>query len=194
MMSIAGDLFETIARVAAAFDEIGAPWAIGGSFSSSLYGEPRSTNDIDFVAVLRTEQAREFVSALGPTFYGDSEVALDAIRRSTSFNVIDNETIVKVDVFVPAPGPMGRGQLDRRQRVTLTPELDVWVLGPEDTILQKLRWYEIGGSISERQWRDICEVLRVQADRLDIHYLQVTATAAGLESLLVRAIADVRGG
>jgi hypothetical protein len=65
------------------------------------------------------------------------------------------------------------------------------VLGPEDTILQKLRWYEVGGSISQRQWRDICQVLRVQADRLDMQYLQVTAAAAGLESLLARAIADV---
>jgi hypothetical protein len=193
MTSIAQDVLGTIARVAAVFDQLRTPWAIGGSLSSSVHGEPRSTNDIDFIAVLRPEQAREFVSALGPSFYADADVAADAIRRRASFNVIDNETVVKVDVFVPAPGPMGGGQLDRRQRITLAPDLDVWVLGPEDTILQKLRWYEIGGSISQRQWRDIGEVLRVQADRLDMQYLQLTAAAAGLESLLARAIADVHG-
>ena len=135
--------------------------------------------------------ARDFVAALGDQFYAVEDAVVDAIRRHGSFNVIDDETVVKVDVFVPPPGLLGTGQLDRRHRVELTSGLAVWILGPEDTVLQKLRWFEMGGSVSERQWRDICEVLRVQNERLDLAYLRSVAKTSGLETILERALAEV---
>lgn len=193
MTSIAHEVLRTIGRVAAVLEQLGVPWAIGGSLSSSLHGEPRSTNDIDFVAVLRIEHARAFVTALGDQFYADADVVIDAIRRRASFNVIDDETVVKIDVFVPPPGPIGTGQLDRRRRIALAPDLDVWVLGPEDIVLQKLRWYELGGSTSDRQWRDVIEVLRVQGEGLDLEYLSGVAAGAGLDVLLARATAAAQG-
>jgi hypothetical protein len=130
---------------------------------------------------------------LGATFYADEQMIADAIRRRSSFNVIDDDTVVKVDIFVPPPGAMGAGQLDRRRRVEIAAGFAVWVLGPEDTVLQKLRWYRLGGSISDRQWRDICDVLRVQAAVLDFEYLESTAGAAGFRDDLDRAVADSRG-
>jgi hypothetical protein len=191
MSSIADDVLRTIERLASVLDSLGVRWAIGGSLSSSLHGEPRSTNDIDIIAELQLAHAHGFVTALGEQFYAVEEAVADAIRRHGSFNVIDDETVVKVDVFVPSAGPMGTGQLDRRQRIELTAELAVWILGPEDTVLQKLRWYEMGGSMSERQWRDICEVLRVQAAGIDLAYLRGVAKTRGLDSELERALAEV---
>jgi hypothetical protein len=32
---------------------------------------------------------------------------------------------------------------------------------PEDTILRELRWYCAGGQVTDRQWRDVVEVIRV---------------------------------
>lgn len=67
---------------------------------------------------------------------------------------------------------------------------DLPVLGPEDTILQKLRWYQTGGEVSDRQWRDIISVLRASGEELDDAYLDATAEGAGLMSLLTRARAE----
>jgi hypothetical protein len=36
-------------KVAHAFTSVGAEYFLGGSLASSLQGEPRATNDIDFV-------------------------------------------------------------------------------------------------------------------------------------------------
>jgi hypothetical protein len=117
---------------------------VGGSFASAVYGEPRATNDVDVIVRLRLGEVRRFVAALGRDVYVDEDVIREAIVDQRSFNVIDEVTYVKIDVFVPPPGPLGEGQLVRRRRLSVTDDLQTWVLGPEDIILQKLRWYRLG--------------------------------------------------
>ena len=61
---------------------------------------------------------------------------------------------------------------------------------PEDILLQKLRWYRRGGEISDRQWRDIAAIVRVQGDRLDRGYLRANAGVIDVADLLERALVD----
>jgi hypothetical protein len=168
-------------------------WAVGGSIASAAHGEPRATNDVDIIAVLSEAEARAFVGRLGKDYYADEEVAADAARRRSSFNVIDQRSFVKVDVFVPARGPMGTGQLDRSIALDVFPNARALpILGPEDTILQKLRWFRVGGEVSDRQWRDIVSVLRISGARLDDTYLDDVAATDDLTDLLRRAREDSR--
>jgi hypothetical protein len=46
--------------VANLLNGLGVPYVIGGSFASSVHGEPRSTNDVDMVADLRLDGADAF--------------------------------------------------------------------------------------------------------------------------------------
>jgi hypothetical protein len=46
------DALDVALLVAAAIDRVGGEYFVGGSVASSLQGEPRATNDIDFVVVL----------------------------------------------------------------------------------------------------------------------------------------------
>lgn len=109
----------TIARIDRACEAVAVPWAVGGSFASGLYGEPRATNDVDVIACLRLGHVKAFVTALGTDVYVDADVIREAIAGCRSFNVLDEQTFVKIDVFVPPPGPLGEGQLQRRRRVDL---------------------------------------------------------------------------
>jgi hypothetical protein len=34
--------------------------------------------------------------------------------------------------------------------------------------LQRLRWYRLGGEVSDRQWRDVAAIVGVQGSRLDL--------------------------
>jgi hypothetical protein len=63
---------------------------------------------------------------------------------------------------------------------------------PEDTILRKLLWYEGGGAVSDRQWRDVLGVLRVSGAMLDDRYLDDWAARLGVDALLGRARAEAR--
>lgn len=186
---------DEVARAVAALgdvlDGLAVTWAVGGSIASAVYGEPRSTNDVDIVATLSEAQVRELVAKLGDDYYADLDAAVDAARRHGSFNVIDKRGFIKIDIFVPARGPLGAGQLDRRCELPVFPQArPISVLGPEDTVLQKLRWYRMGGEVSDRQWRDIVAVLRNRKGRLDEKYLDESAAGGDLTDLLSRARRD----
>lgn len=189
-MTSLDELAATLEALRAALEAVDAEWAVGGSLASAAYGEPRATNDIDVIAALDERAAASLGAHLGADFYFSEEAALDAVRRRDSFNVIDQRSFLKVDLFVPPPGPLGVGQLARRQQLSLVGGVTVPVLGPEDVVLQKLRWYSIGGCVSDRQWRDLVAVLRARA--LDDAYLDEVAEATGLSELLRRARRDAR--
>lgn len=124
------------------------------------------------------------------------EAVRRAVRERTSFNLIHEDTLVKADIFVPPDDPTHLGQLTRSRPVALRPQpgSEVAVASPEDTILHKLRWYEIGGRTSDRQWRDVLGVLKVQGASLDLPYLERASAALGLSELLARARAESTSG
>ena len=83
-------------------------------------------------------------------------------------------------------------QFERRALHTLStePERTAYVASAQDTILAKLEWYRMGGHVSERQWRDVQGVLKVQADRLDLAYLRRWAAQLNVADLLERAVQE----
>ncbi len=176
-----------------ALDALGVPYAIGGSLSSALHGVMRATMDVDLVADLRLEHTGPLAQALGNAFYADAEMMRNAISHHSSFNLIHLETMFKVDVFVAKPRAFDRSQLARRQLHLLSedPEYRVYVTSAEDIVLSKLEWYRIGGKVSDRQWRDLLGVLKVQGDRLDRGYMHRMAVELGVADLLEQAFKEV---
>lgn len=177
----------TLVAVARALEAAGAEYLVGGSLASSLQGVPRSTRDVDLVADLRMSRIDAFANALGESFYADSERIRDGVARRASFNVIDLRNGFKADVYLSADDAFGRSQMARRQRVDLLPGVTLPFASPEDVVLQKLRWFELGGRVSERQWLDVLGVLQVQSEALDRAYLERWAVALGLRDLLENA-------
>lgn len=67
-MSAMLEVVEVAVLVARAFGRIGVDSALGGSVATSVQGEPRSTNDIDFAVRLTESQVLPLVTAPGPDF------------------------------------------------------------------------------------------------------------------------------
>jgi hypothetical protein len=183
--------FALVRRMAAIFDELGVSYALGGSLASSLIGEPRSTVDVDMAVSLDVASGDKLLERVGAEFYVPTEVARQAIRNHSSFNLIDTANALKVDIFVVGDGLLDRMQLERRFLVEV-PGVDggIWVTSAEDQVLRKLDWYRQGGSVSDRQWRDVVGILRVQGAAVDLDYLTTTAQACGMSDDLGTAMRE----
>ncbi len=175
-----------------ALNSLHVPYLLGGSFASAVYGVPRATMDADIVADLRLEHVDALLALLGRAFYFDADTMRHAIEQRSSFNLIHLQSMFKVDIFVFRGRPYDQAQMAHRVPQILDPEVQqpVDTASAEDTILAKLEWYRLGNEVSERQWRDVLGVLRVQAGRLDHAYLHRWAVELGLADLLARALAE----
>ncbi len=182
-------------RIAEVLEDCDIPYYVGGSIASSILGEPRSTNDIDLVADFRFEHIPLFRKIVEGEFYLPSADFLKkAIEDCASFNVIHLKTAMKVDIFILQKNDFAREEMKRRQRRTITKESgrSVFVATPEDIVLRKLLWYRKANQSSDRQWRDVLGVLKLQAERLDFHYLKSMATRLEVADLMDKALLETR--
>ena len=180
------DPIAAAAVVVAALDRLGIAYAIGGSIASSVHGLPRTTNDVDIIADVQVRHVDPLVSALSSEYYIDAGAVTDAIERHSPFNVIHLDTMFKVDVYIVEGDAFRKQEIARRALRDLD-GLVAYVVPPEDIIVAKLRWFPMGGESSERQWRDVLEVLCVQGPDLDETYLEATAESLGVADLLAKA-------
>ena len=174
-------------RVGAAIEAAGGAYFVGGSLASSLQGEPRATNDIDIVLDLPIGRVDRLVAGLGPTFEVDTDMLRDALLHGRSCNIFYLPVVMKVDLFGVGSTPFDASEFARRRPVAVRGAETLVLKSPEDTVLRKLLWYREGGFVSERQWRDVVEVLRVSGGDMTDGYLTEWARRLGLSDLLDRA-------
>jgi hypothetical protein len=179
---------EVLKLVAANLDQLSIPYMIGGSFASSAHGVPRSTLDADLVVDLRPDHVNKFEEIFRNFFYVDAGQISQAIKTKQSFNLIHLESFFKADLFVLGETLFAQEAFSRRQYQPFDEvgETLLCVATPEDTVLAKLDWYRLGGGVSETQLRDVLGILKAQAGRLDLAYLQKWAEDLSLSELLMR--------
>lgn len=138
------------------------------------------------------DQARTLMNSLGPDYVGstlDVEQALDDPSPWGAFQILHISEMFKFDVFVPREDDFVRSMFDRLQSVTAA-GAHLRVLSAEDILVMKLRWYELGNRVSDRQWNDIVQVIEVQAEHLDRQYVRHWARHFGLEELAEEAFSE----
>ncbi|NOY37523.1 MAG: hypothetical protein GXO83_08100 [Chlorobi bacterium] len=187
------DILQAIQPVISALDELSVPYYIGGSIASSVYGIARATMDVDIIADIKVENISSLKQILENEYYIDERMIKDAVNRASSFNLIHLETMIKIDVFIHKHQSYQEESLRRKQKDTIEDSDDAsefYFSSPEDIILNKLQWYEMGNRISERQWLDVVGVIKVQQKNLDNEYLQKWGKDLGLLDLLTKAFQE----
>ena len=135
-----------------------------------IWGEPRMTRDIDIIAEISPEQVDTLAAALDRShFFFDDVAAKKIVITGQTFNIIDMETGLKVDVTAKKDARLENSLFERKQLYKYPGGFSAYIASPEDTILSKLLFYQIGGS--DKHLRDVAGILAVSGDILDKDYL-----------------------
>ena len=176
----------------AALEQAGVRYAIGGSWASTAFGEPRFTQDVDLIADFTPENLDRFLGSLPETFFTDPEEARKAICLGRPFNAIFMPMAFKFDFFPARAYALGIEELDRAVLLDAEglSETPAPFVTPEDILLAKLHWFRAGGEVSEVQWRDIQGIVRGCGAALDRRYLERGAGRLDVGALLERALGE----
>src|SRR5208283_1636905 len=168
------------------------PYMFSGSAASSFHGFVRTTQDGDLVVSLGLDQVEEFAAAFAAEFYMDRASIRRALQMGGSFNLIHLGSSLKIDFFPLRKRSFSQQEFSRRQPRLLLKEsiAPAYVATAEDTLLSKLEWFRAGGEVSENQWKDVVGILKVQADTLDLAYLNQWARELHVEGLLEKAFKE----
>ncbi len=185
------EIIQALTPLVEAFERFGIAYYIGGSVASSVHGRRRYTQDVDVVADIQLKHVHTLVATLQQDYYIDAGMIRGAIQNRSSFNILHNDTGVKVDVFIQKSGPFSQQEMRRaREDVLEVGSRSFFFASAEDMILAKLDWWKLGGGVSNRQWNDILEMMKEKQAVLDTAYLRQSAPMLGVADLLEKVFSD----
>jgi hypothetical protein len=158
-------------RLVEVLESAGIRYAIVGGLAAIAWGVPRFTQDADLVAELPSDlseltklgerMSAAGLSAMEPDHF--AEVAAHSVSHGATFSFM-TPAIEKIDISpISARSEAGRVAatvLGLRCRLETAGGRTAWFATPEGTIIGKLYFYWLG---SDRQMRDVANVLRIQA-------------------------------
>ncbi len=169
---------DILREVSELLESAGIAFMVTGSVAMNYYAQPRMTRDIDLVIALNTGNAETFARLFEDNYYLDRQAIKNAISARTLFNLIHNESVIKVDFIVLKSDIYRQEEFSRRRSITVG-DFHTWIVSREDLILSKLWWAR--DSRSEMQMRDVRNLLTPECDQ---SYLQSRALILGISDLL----------
>ncbi len=160
-------------------DKLGIAYMLTGSMALIHYAQPRNTTDIDIIIELTSDDVENFIKEFEPDYYVPHSRIKDAIYRNRMFNLLNQQTIIKIDCVIRKDDEFNLLAFSRRRQVKYTDYFDVWIINKDDLILSKLNWAKI--SRSEMQMRDVANLLR---NGYDIEYVNKWAEKLGVSDML----------
>jgi hypothetical protein len=107
----------------------------------------------------------------------DLDVALEAHKRQTIFNVVDLVTGWKIDFIIRKSRAFSEEEFRRRAQFNLQ-GVPLFVASAEDVVISKLEWAKLAQSA--RQIEDVAAILRMRWNLLDHTYLEKWIRGLGL--------------
>jgi len=169
------------------FEELAISYYITGGVAAISYGEPRTTQDLDLVIEISHLDIERLADILmNHEFYVPGVEDVKSGRMRT-LQITDMESISRADLVVAGSDEFERLKFERRRLIEFGGTL-LYFASPEDVILNKLRWRQYSGS--DKQWRDVLGILKVQGEKLDKSYLMQWAEELGLVNALNQAFIE----
>src|SRR5687768_4580050 len=163
------------------------PYMLVGSFSSNLWGIPRSTKDADFVVELGDTSVGAIAAALGGDYRLDPQMSFESVTGTMRYQINHPLSAFTVELFLLGNDPHDRARFERRIVKSLEGR-SVFVATAEDVVIMKLRW--VGRAKRSKDVEDVKDVLDVQRANLDLAYIRHWCDQHGTRDLFEQLLAE----
>jgi len=169
---------KSLRKLVQVFEKENIDYMLIGGMALPAYGEIRATQDIDMAAAITNIETLERLSH--ELEQKSFEKTAKPMLKAACIYVLDRENLVDVEIWLKPDGIIfDKELLTRRQRRQIL-DMDLWIIGPEDFIVNKLS----RSDRSARDESDIVSVLIAQRGKLDKKYLEKRAKKFSVLSLL----------
>jgi hypothetical protein len=110
---------DVVRDISVRLDGAGIAYMLTGSMAMNYYAQPRMTRDIDVVVALTPTDAGKVVDLFSRDYYVTEDAVRDSIAGESIFNLIHNESVIKVDCIVRKKTPYRRVEFDRRKQIRI---------------------------------------------------------------------------
>ena len=147
----------TVLKFVAILQEYSIPFHLTGGVTSTAYGEPRMTQDIDIVVDNESLSSclNAFIVSLEQNDFMKSD---DSIRQAVAsrgmFQLLDNSESLKLDIYARE---LVIGELQRSRPMEVFEGVTLPVVARADAAISKLFWIQKGSHKSRRDLRKIWE-------------------------------------
>lgn len=182
---------DAVLQVIEAFNTLQIPYMLVGSYSSNMWGTPRSTNDADLVIELGQRTINELMAILPSEITLESQMSFETITSTQRYRLFLNDSSFKVELFFITNDEFDQSRFSRRVSRQFQGRV-TYVASAEDVIVQKLRWSK--GGRRAKDIADAASVLRVRlrAGDLDMNYLKLWCGRHGTLDLLDQLLAEIQ--
>jgi len=160
------------------FEQAGIAYMLTGSMAMNYYAQPRMTRDIDVVIAIGPEDVGRVAALFRPDYYVSEENIRESLAHESIFNLIHQESVIKVDCIIRQSSDYRRVEFERRERISIL-DFTTFIVSKEDLIISKLFWAK--NSHSEIQLADVQNLL---STGYDADYLQHWTGELVLDNLL----------
>ena len=160
------------------FEQARIAYMLTGSMAMNYYAQPRMTRDIDIVIAISPDDVGRIAALFRPDYYVSEENIRESIAHESIFNLIHQESVIKVDCIIRKNSEYRRMEFGRRQKISVL-DFITFIVSKEDLIISKLSWAK--ESNSDVQLSDVRNLL---ATGYDDAYLRHWTRELGLDNLL----------
>jgi predicted nucleotidyltransferase len=157
-------IFEAAVEVASVLEEQKIPYAVLGGVALQHWGEPRTTQDVDIVVLVPSDEEEPFLKRVLSRFQPRIPDALSFAKRHRVL-LIATAGAIPIDLSLGIPG-YEEEVMRRASGVSFAGLPPVRVVSPEDLIIHKC----VAGRA--RDIEDIQRVLIRQQLKVDLHYIR----------------------
>ena len=160
------------------FEQARIAYMLTGSMAMNYYAQPRMTRDIDVVIAISPDDVGRVAALFRRDYYVSEENIRESIAHESIFNLIHQESVIKVDCIIRKNSEYRRMEFGRRQKISVL-DFITFIVSKEDLIISKLSWAK--ESNSDVQLSDVRNLL---ATGYDDAYLRHWTRELGLDNLL----------